>query len=130
MALIAPHVGRASPIPKAKPTKNKSYLAWIHCLPCIITGQYGVEAAHLSMSAPRYGHYGRARGHKAPDRWILPLCKAAHDRSHAIGEDLFWRNAGIDPHILALVIYGLWTDLGDDAEPFATAIITAARLQP
>lgn len=116
------------PTPKSKPTKNKAYLSWIHCLPCVITGQYGVEASHLSMAAPKYGHYGRARGRKAPDRWILPLCKAAHDRSHHIGEDLFWRNAGIDPHILALTIHGLWTDLGDDAEPFATAIINQARL--
>ena len=119
-----------APTPKAKATKRKSYLTFIHLLPCVTTGQYDVEAAHLSMAAPRYGHYGRGKGSKVSDRWVLPLSQAQHARQHQIGEDLFWRNAGIDPHILALTIHGLWTDLGDDAEPFATAIINQARLQP
>lgn len=119
---------RPDPTPKAKAAKSKGYLSFVHCLPCVITGQYGIEAAHLSMAAPRYGHYGRGKGRKASDRWVLPLSPAAHARQHQIGEDLFWRNAGIDPHILALTIFGLWSDLGDDAEPFATAIINAARL--
>ena len=117
-----------APTPKAKATKSKSYLTFIHLLPCVITGQYEVQAAHLSMAAPRYGHYGRGRGTKVSDRWCLPLSEASHRRQHAIGEDLFWRNAGIDPHILALTIHGLWTDLGDNAEPFATAIINQARM--
>lgn len=54
---------------------------------------------------------------------MLPLSPVKHRRQHEIGEDLFWRSTGIDPHVLALVIYGLWTEHGDDAEPFATAII-------
>jgi len=117
------------PTPKKKATKSASYLSFIRLLPCVLTGQYGVEAAHLSMAAPRYGHYGRGKGSKVSDRWVLPLSQAKHARQHEIGEDLFWRSAGIDPHILALTIHGLWTDLGDDAEPFATAIINQARLQ-
>lgn len=118
------------PTPKAKAKKSKDYLSFVHLLPCVTTGQHTVEAAHLSMAAPRYGHYGRGKGSKVSDRWVLPLSQAQHARQHQIGEDLFWRNAGIDPHILALTIFGLWHDLGDDAEPFATAIINAARLQP
>lgn len=116
------------PTPKSKPAKSKSYLAFIRKLPCVVTGQTDVEAAHLSMAAPKYGHYGRGRGSKAADRWALPLSSAAHRRQHEVGEDLYWRNAGIDPHILALTIFGLWSDLGDDAEPFATAIINQARI--
>ena len=111
------------PTPKAKAKKSKDYLSFVHLLPCAVTGQYGVEAAHLSMAAPKYGHYGRGKSQKVSDRWCLPLTATAHARQHHIGEDLFWRNAGIDPHILALTIHGLWTDLGDDAEPFAIAII-------
>lgn len=111
------------PTPKAKPTKSKNYLAFIHLLPCVLTGRTEVQAAHLSMAAPRYGHYGRAKSSKASDRWVLPLSPVKHRRQHEIGEDLFWRSAGIDPHVLALVIYGLWTEYGDAAEPFATAII-------
>lgn len=128
MAFRIAHDLTPDPTPKAKPKKSKDYLAFIHLLPCVLTGQYGVEAAHLSMAAPRYGHYGRGKGSKVSDRWVLPLSQAKHARQHEIGEDLFWRNAGIDPHILALTIHGLWTDLGDDAEPFATAIINQARL--
>lgn len=116
------------PTPKAKPTKSKDYLAFIHLLPCVLTGRTEVQAAHLSMAAPKYGHYGRGKGSKVSDRWVLPLSADKHARQHEIGEDLFWRSAGIDPHILALTIHGLWTDLGDDAEPFAAAIIHQARL--
>lgn len=114
-----------APTPKVKPTKSKGYLAFIHLLPCIVTGRYGVEAAHLSMAAPKYGHYGRGKGSKASDRWCLPLAPDRHARQHVIGEDLFWRAAGIDPHVLALTIFGLWSDMGDDAQPFAAAIINA-----
>lgn len=116
------------PTPKAKAKKSKDYLSFIHLLPCVLTGQYDVQAAHLSMAAPRYGHYGRGKGSKVSDRWVLPLSPVKHARQHEIGEDLFWCSAGIDPHILALTIHGLWTDLGDDAAPFAAAIINQARL--
>jgi hypothetical protein len=115
------------PTPKKRATKSKGYLSFIHLLPCVVTGQFGVQAAHLSMAAPKYGHYGRGKSSKASDRWCLPLSPDKHSRQHVIGEDLFWRSAGIDPHILALTLHGLWTDLGDDAEPFAIAIINQAR---
>jgi hypothetical protein len=29
----------------------------------------------------------------------------------------------VNPHVLALTLFGLWSDLGDDAQPFAAAII-------
>lgn len=111
------------PTPKARAVKSKGYLAFLHLLPCCVTGQRGVQAAHLSMAAPKYGHYGRGKGRKAPDRWALPLSAEQHDRQHKIGEDLFWRGAGINPHLLALTLWGLWTDMGDDAEPWAVSII-------
>ncbi len=52
-----------------------------------------------------------------------PLSTENHDRQHKIGEERFWREIGINPHILALTLWGLWTDMGDDAEPWAIAII-------
>lgn len=119
---IAHHI-TPDPTPQRKPAKSKDYLAFIHNLPCVLTGVYGVQAAHLSMAAPKYGHYGRGKQRKASDRWALPMCPAQHDRQHRIGEEVFWSAAGVNPHILALTIFGLWSDLGDDAEPFAAAII-------
>ncbi|MDR6818449.1 hypothetical protein J2X76_003626 [Neorhizobium sp. 2083] len=120
---IAHHAASPAPTPKAKAVKSKGYLAFLHELPCAVSGVYGVEAAHLSMAAPKYGHWGRGKGSKAPDRWALPLSPAEHARQHNIGEEAFWRAAGINPHVLALTIFGLWSDMGDDAQPFAAAIV-------
>ena len=129
-------IRKSAPVafPKSKPAKSKDYLAFIHTLPCSVTGKYGVEAAHLSMAAPQFGNYGRGKGRKVSDRWTLPLCREAHYEQHQDGEERFWKRSGINPHILAMTIYGLWTELGDDAQPFAAAIInqrlaTAGRLR-
>lgn len=116
------------PFPKQKAKKNGNYLAFIHKLPCVVSGAREVQAAHLSYANPRYGHYGRGKGSKAPDRWALPLSEAEHRRQHSMNEESYWRSVGINPHVLALVIFGLWADLGDDAEPFATAVINQTRL--
>ncbi|RVP65557.1 DUF968 domain-containing protein [Sinorhizobium meliloti] len=114
---------RPDPTPKRKPAKSKDYLAFIHDLPCCVSGRYGVEAAHLSCAAARYGHYGRGKGSKVSDRWVLPLHPDEHRRQHGMNEERYWRAARINPHVLALTIHGLWTDMGEDAAPFATAII-------
>lgn len=110
-----------APTPKIKPVKSRTYLAFLHELPCVSTGRYGVQAAHLSMASPRHGHYGRGKGRKAHDRWALSLSPEEHDRQHRIGEETYW--IGRDPHSLCLVLWGLFSDMGDDAVPFATAVI-------
>lgn len=115
------------PTPKRKPTKSKNYLAFIHELPCCVTGRYGVEAAHLSFAMPRFGHYGRGKSSKVSDRWALPLCADEHRRQHSMSEEAYW--FGRAPHVLALTLFGLWSDLGDDAEPFAAAIINQSISQ-
>lgn len=109
------------PTPKRKALKNRDYLSFIHELPCCITGRYGVQAAHLSFAMPKYGHYGRGKQRKVSDRWALPLCPEEHQRQHSMSEEAYWR--GRSPHVLALTLYGLWCDLGDEAVLFATAII-------
>ena len=111
--------------PKRKPAKSKDYLAFLHRLPCIITRQYGVEAAHLSMRAPMYGHYGRGRSTKAPDRWALPLCSGEHARQHDLGEEAFWDSVGINPHLACLVLWGLFAADGDAAEEQCVSLIQA-----
>lgn len=109
--------------PKTKPKKNRDYLAFLHTLPCVVTGVHTVEAAHLSYPELQYGHYGRGKSSKAPDRWALPLSPEQHRRQHNMNEREYWRSVGINPHVLALTIHGLWSDMGDDAQPFAAAII-------
>lgn len=109
--------------PKVKPTKKVSYLAFLHKLPCVISGKYGVEAAHISFANPYYMHYGRGKGHKAHDLWCLPLSPEAHREQHNGNEADWWAKQGIDPHELALTLYGAWSSLGDQAEPFCVARI-------
>lgn len=118
------------PMPKAKAKKNSDYLKFLHDLPCVITGRSPVEAAHLNFPALEYGHFGRGKGTKAPDRWALPLCAEVHRGAggqHSTGEREWWESQGIDPHLLALTIFGLWSDMGDDAAPFAANIIRQMR---
>lgn len=110
--------------PKRKPAKNASYLSWLHELPCVVTGRYGVEAAHVSFAVPEYGHYGRTKSHKASDRWALSLTPEEHHRQHRMGDErAYWRSVGVDPHIVCLVLWGLWTEMGDEATEAATAVI-------
>lgn len=112
-----------TPIPKAKPKKRGDYLDFIRSLPCAVSGKRPVEAAHLSTANTPLGHYGRGKGTKAPDRWALPLAPALHREQHQGNELGFWAHHGIDPHVLALSIFGVWSDHGDDAAPYAVAII-------
>lgn len=110
--------------PKAKPQKRGNYLEFIRSLPCAVSGaRSGVQAAHLSFHSTRHGHYGRGKGTKAPDRWALPLSAAEHDRQHRMNEEAYWGATGLNPHVIALAIFGLWADMGDEAYPHAEAII-------
>ncbi|MDM9644512.1 DUF968 domain-containing protein [Rhizobium sp. S163] len=99
-----------NPIPSKRPQKRKGYLSWIHTLPCVVTGQSTVQAAHVSFASPWHGHYGRGKGTKAPDRFALPLCEAEHTRQHSMNETAYWSSVGINPHELANTLFGLWSD--------------------
>ena len=95
----------------AKARKDKGYLAWLHSVPCIVTGTLPVEAAHLSLANPKYGHMGRGKGQKAHDRWALPLSPDQHRLQHNYGEERYWKyRAQINPYPIALVLHGLYLD--------------------
>lgn len=118
------------PTPKTKPVKSKDYLSFIHLLPCVVSGVHEVQAAHISFAALRYGHFGRGKSTKAHDRWCLPLSAACHAKQHSMNEQDYWRSVGIDPHLLCLIIWGLFCDMGNDAEHFAASIILQNRTRP
>lgn len=110
---------------KAKPAKSADYLSFVRQLPCIVTGsRTDIQAAHLSSAALKYGHLGRGKGRKASDRWAIPMCSEQHSKQHHTGNEMaYWKSTGRDPHMIALVLFGLWSDLGDDAIEFAERII-------
>lgn len=117
------HFEREEP-PKQRAPKRKGYLAFLHELPCVVTGRYGVQAAHVSYASPMHGHWGRGKGTKAPDRFALPLCPEEHDRQHRMNEEAYWACVGINPHELANTLWGIFTDFRDN-EPLAVARCTA-----
>lgn len=124
MAARIAYQGDIQPFGKTtRPKKRPDYLAFLHSLPCIVSGMPGVEAAHLSFAKPEWGHYGRAKGRKAPDRWCLPLSPAQHLAQHRMNEREFWQDRGINPHLACLVIHGLWSDYGDDAHEHVVKLI-------
>lgn len=118
-------IKKSAPVhfPKAKPAKKADYLSFVRTLPCVVTGQMPVEAAHVSYAAPQYGSYGRGKGRKIGDRFALPLHTSVHRDQHNHNEREWWANLQINPHLIALILYGLWSEYGDKAHPFAVAII-------
>lgn len=111
------------------PVKLPDYLAFIRTLPCLVTLTFPAEAAHLSKHNPAYGHFGRAKGRKAGDRWALPLSAGAHRQQHDIGDELrFWDMYGINPYVSALTLHGLWSELGQGACDIATNLILARTI--
>ena len=111
------------------PIKDADYLIFIRGLPCLVTLSIPAEAAHLSKHNPAYGHFGRAKGRKASDRWALPLSSGAHRQQHDMGDELkFWDMYGINPYVSALTLHGLWSDLGQDACDIATSLILARTI--
>lgn len=117
MASRIAYIHREEP-PKRRPEKRKDYLAFLHKLPCVVTGRYEVQAAHVSYANSWFGAYGRGKGTKAPDRFALPLCAEEHARQHNMNEQAYWASVGVNPHELANTLFGLWHDY-DEAEAVA-----------
>jgi hypothetical protein len=111
------------------PVKSKDYVSWLHNLPCIVSGGWPVEAAHLSEPNEKYGHTGRGKGRKASDRWVLPLTEQIHRQQHQGNEMAFWERHGINPHEACLVLWGLFNERGDDAIPQAQMLIQSGALK-
>lgn len=95
-----------------KRIRSKKHIDFIHQLPCVITKQYGVEAAHIRYNDLNYGKTNPGIGRKPDDCWTVPLCPEKHREQHSMNERKFWDNHGIDPLKIALA---LWKVSGDVA---------------
>ena len=113
---------------RAKPAKSKGYLAWLHGLPCVVSGQSPVEAAHVSYANPAFRASGRGKSQKASDRWALPLHPDLHREQHSMNEREWWLSKGINPHLIGSILWGLWSERGDDATAEAERIIRSKAL--
>ena len=124
--IVRPETAFAAP--RIKPVKKPEYLAFIRSLPCIVTKRMPVEAAHLSFANPSVGHFGRGKSQKAPDRWALPLSLEAHRDQHKGSERKFWQKHGIDPHLVALTLWGVFCEHGTDGKSVATNMIITGNM--
>ena len=89
-----------------------AHLDFIRSLPCLITGARDVEAAHIRYGNMRWGKRSTGIGEKPDDQWVVPLSQKVHREQHDFGdEELWWREKGIDPVLIALA---LWRASGDE----------------
>lgn len=125
IAASASHVAT----PKVKARKDKGYLKFLHDLPSCISGQYGVQAAHVSFANPWFGSWGRGKGTKIHDLFCLPLTEREHALQHSCklgSEEQFWIAHGINPHELCVTLFGIYSNYDEqEAVARATARINA-----
>lgn len=92
--------------------KNVDHRQFVKSLPCVVCMAEGREIQaddpmHVRGASLLHGKEGTGGGQTSDDRWVLPGCRPHHDKQHAVGEQGFWRFYGIDPFLLALVLWGL-----------------------
>lgn len=99
-----------------------AHLDFIRSLPCMVpTCRAGGRnhAAHLRMGSAIHGKRETGAGEKPSDKWTLPLCPEHHvfggakdgpGSQHSRGERVWWRFVGLDPIVLAAL---LWTVTGN-----------------
>lgn len=94
---------------------NRGHLEWLRTLPCVITGNRPVDAAHIRYADPVYGKRETGKAEKPDDKWCVPLCREKHDEQHSGSEKLFWIRHGLDPLRIALALYAC---TGDDEQAY------------
>lgn len=92
----------------SKRDKEAKYLDFIRSLPCLVTRQEPVQAAHVSYAEPRAGKLGRGKGSKESDCWAVPLCPEEHRRQHGMDEREYWSSVGIDPVPIAAFLHAAY----------------------
>lgn len=110
--------------------ESRVHLEWIRTLPCCITGDRPVDAAHVRYADPVYGKRETGKGEKPDDKWAVPLLRSLHDEQHSGNEKLFWIRRGLDPLRIALSLYAC---TGDDDQAFVIlreSIATARAFSP
>lgn len=113
-----------APTPKAKARKNGDYISFLHKLPSCISGEYGVQSAHVSFANPWFGSWGRGKQTKVHDLFTLPLTEREHALQHSCklgSEEQFWIAHGINPHELCVTLFGIYSNY-DEYEAIDRAI--------
>lgn len=104
----------------AKPERHRcpAHLRWVATIPCLVCSRGALprlaewewentvsQAHHLTHAQPK------ARGLKAGDQWVVPLCVAHHDPNHSGSvhangaERAWWAMKGVDPLPIAEALW-------------------------
>lgn len=85
--------------------KAYAHLAWIRTLPSLVYDERIVEAAHIRYADILIGKRLTGMGEKPDDIWVVPLGVAAHRAQHSGSERAFWQRHGINPLIIAALLF-------------------------
>lgn len=102
--------------PRRPRVHAEDHLVFIRRLSCCCCGAAppaggSNDPMHIRSSNAFYGHRGAGGGETADDKWTLPGCRRCHDRQHSTGDEMaFWFEQRIDPHRLALTLWGCTTN--------------------
>ena len=138
LRILRPDTAFANAAPRGQKRPRRedgAHLAWIRTLPCVITGERPVEAAHIRYGDPVYGKRETGKQEKPHDMWVLPLSVAKHREQHDQAEMVFWARHGLDPLRIALALHAC---TGDDDQAYvvlreawkAAVMFEATRLWP
>lgn len=124
-------MGRLKP-ERTPRVKVRPHLDWIKRLPCVCCAIEGRQRQaddpmHVRSGALHYGKEHTGGGQTSDDRWTLPGCRPHHNEQNAVGgegEMAFWRRYGVDPHLLAMILWGL---TGDDHRAVEVIFYWAGR---
>lgn len=84
---------------------NKTHLAFIRQLPCVICGDgTTTEACHVRFAEPRAAKRPTGMGERPDDVWTVPLCGKHHRDQHQCNERSWWESYRIDPTYVALAL--------------------------
>jgi hypothetical protein len=109
--IIKPDTAFSGSTYKEPRKKQDDHLRFVRKLPCIVTGHYGVEAAHVRYASRQYAKRECGKQEKPDDRWVVPLCPASHRLQHSMEERRFWEKNNIDPLLVALLLHSVSGDL-------------------
>ena len=101
--------------PRVENRPHLNFVKSLICICCLVGGRGEVRAddpMHIRAGSALHGKPDAAGGGQtSDDRWTLPGCRQHHDEQHASGDEVgFWRRYGVDPFLLALVLWGLTGD--------------------
>ena len=96
--------------PRVKVDRHRQFIKTLPCICCMIERGAEIQAddpMHIRSASALHGKDETGGGRTADDRWTLPGCRPHHDEQHRGDELAFWQGMGIDPFLLALVLWGL-----------------------